>query len=143
MTILRILLAAVAMATIGGDEAINLSAALDRPGAVYAVGDSITITLSASRDVGVRLWLRAPSGKLTPVIPSQADGAPVYVRAGDRARFPRTGGFQITPPAGKYAFLITATTDIDSGRSLLDADSRLAGQSKREQRMLAFNVENI
>lgn len=137
-----LVMAATAIA-LNGDDAINLSATLDRPGAVYGVGDSIAITLSASRDVSVRLWLRDPAGKLTAVIPRQPDGAPVHVHAGEHLRLPPRGGFRITPPAGRYSFLITATTDVDNGRSLLDADSRLAGQSKREQRVVPFSVENI
>jgi len=125
------------------DQAIGLKVALDRPAGAYAIGDRIALTVSAARDVAVQIWLREPSGKLSPVIPAQAGGEPARVQAGQPARFPRTGGFRITPPAGAYAFMVTATTAGAGGRSLTDADSRLSGSAVREQRTVTFTVEQI
>jgi hypothetical protein len=137
------LMAAASVGAATPEQAIGLKIAVDRPAGVYAVGDVIALTVSVSRDAAVRVWLREPSGKITAVIPSGPEGEPVRVRAGERARLPRSGGFRITPPAGRYEFLVTATTGGAGGRTLTDADSRLAGREVREQRSLSFMVEQI
>ncbi|WP_448661514.1 DUF4384 domain-containing protein [Sphingomonas sp. CJ20] len=137
------LMSAAAIGAASPVEGIGLNVAVDRPAGVYAVGDTISLTVSVARDAAVRVWLRDPSGKITPVIPARAEGEPIRVRAGERARLPRSGGLRITPPAGKYEFLVTATTDGGGDRSLTDADSRLAGRAVREQRSVSFKVEQI
>lgn len=125
-------------------DAIGLSVALDRPAGVYALDDRVHLDISVARAAAVRVWLRDPAGDTSPVIPATETGEPLRLRAGERVRLPRGGaGFRITPPAGRYEFLVVATGDAGGDRSLLDAGSRLAGQAVREQRTIRFTVEKI
>ena len=144
---IRIVMIAMAAGLVGNgqpaDIPIRLSAMLDRPAGVYAVGDPISLSVFVERDAALRVWLRDPSGKIVPVIPPTAGGEPLHLRGGERVRLPRTGAFRITPPTGRYEFLLTATTAAPGKRSLTDADSRLAGRAAREQRTIAFLVEGL
>jgi hypothetical protein len=132
-----------AAASFPAEQAIGLTVALDRPAGAYAIGDTISLTVSASRAAAVRVWLREPSGTLTPVFPDSPRGEAVHLQAGQRIRLPRTGALRITPPAGRYEFLVTATSEAGGSRSITDADSRLAGRDVREQRTIPFTVEQI
>ena len=132
---------AIASAAAQEGEAIGLSARLDRPAPVYAVGDGLVLTVVTRRDAALRIWLRDPAGKLSRLYPSSPTGEPLGLQAGKPLRIPARGSLRVTPPEGRYELLLTAEAAA-SDRSLTSADSRLAGRSAREQRTLAFRVED-
>jgi hypothetical protein len=121
-------------------QAIGLSARLDRPAPVYAVDDGLVLTVTARRDSSLRIWLRDPAGRLSRLYPSNATGEPLSLQAGRPLRIPSRGALRVTPPVGRYELLLTAEAAA-ADRSLTSADSRLAGRQAREQRTIAFTVE--